>query len=254
MRFILAAVLLFASPVFAQDDSDKLGLHHESELGYIVVGGNAKSQSFSGKQETWYQMTSDLAKLKGHYLNTRALNPQTGQLAGTAENWSAAFRWEHIYLPELFSVFAEAGMRGNRFIGVDMGQSYDVGGKYTIISKENFNWFAELGYQYLKEDLIDDGDPLTARQDYREAHFIRLYSKASYSYSPSIKFELWGEYLPDMKDEENYRVNFGPSVLAILNDTFSLKFGYEGNYRNIPVSPNKIYFDYRHVTALIAKF
>jgi hypothetical protein len=62
------------------------------------------------------------------------------------------------------------------------------------------------------------------------------------------------EYLPDIKDSENYRFNFGPEVLTVLSDMFSLKFGYEGFYRNIPVNPNPIRLDFRHTTALIANF
>lgn len=254
MRFLFIALLFVSTVASAQsaDDQANLGFHHESELGYIVVGGNAKSQSFSGKQESWYQMESDQIKLKAHYLNARALNQANGQVEGTAENWSASLREEHIFVPELFSSYLEAGVVGNRFIGLDLGQNYGLGGKYFVYSSETFKWFAELGYQYLHEEFIDDGLPTSPA--YREAHFIRLYSKVEYSYSPTVKFGLWGEYLPDMKDDENYRVNFGPDILVILNDTLSLKFGYEGYYRNLPVSPNTIRFDFRHVTALIAKF
>ncbi len=81
-----------------------------------------------------------------------------------------------------------------------------------------------------------------------------MFTQFDYEYGPSIKFGLWVEYLPDMKNEENYRFNFSPYMLAILSNTFSLKFGYEGYYRNTPVTPNVERLDYRHVTALIAKF
>ena len=91
MRITLILTLLFASfAAFAADESAadaeaKLGLHHESELGYIVVGGNAKSQSFSGKQATWNQWDMDLLKLTGHYLNARAQDQTTKAVVGTAE-------------------------------------------------------------------------------------------------------------------------------------------------------------------------
>lgn len=257
---VLFLFLFLGSLAHADEAADKaaaakaaaMGLHHESELGYIVVGGNAKSQSFSGKQGTWYQFDNDLVKLNGHYLNSQAQNQATRQLEGVAENWSASLRWEHIYIPETFSVFSQAGVRGDRFIGVDFGQLYDAGVKYYLISGESFKWFAEGGYQFLKEEFRDDANPATPA--YLESHFIRLFTQADYIYSPSIKFGLWVEYLPDLKEEENYRVNFSPYMMAILSDTFSLKFGYEGYYRNMPVAPNTIRFDFRHVTALIAKF
>ncbi|MCC6138432.1 MAG: DUF481 domain-containing protein [Bdellovibrionaceae bacterium] len=250
MRLLFAVVLfLFSFQTVAQVDPAKMGLHHTSELGYIVVGGNAKSTSLSAKQETWYQFTNDLVKLKGHYLRSTALNRQTGEVDETAKNWSAALRWEHIYTPDKFSVFAESGVLGNEFIGLEIGQQHGVGVKYYLMASETFKWFAEFGYQYLKEDFIAG-----ATADYKESHFARLYSKAEYTYSPSIKFAIYGEYLPDINDSENYRVNFGPEMLAVLSETFSLKFGYEGFYRNIPVAPNTIRMDFRHTTALIANF
>jgi hypothetical protein len=234
------------------EKNEKLGLHNESELGYIVVGGNAKSQSFSGKQSTWYQFDSDILKLNAHYLNTKAQNQTTRQLEGIAENWSASLRFEHIYIADTFNVFTQAGARGDRFIGVDFGQSYDVGAKYFWVSSEKIKLFSELGYQYLKEEFKDDSNPLTS--SYNESHFIRLYSQIDYIHTDSVKFGLWVEYLPDIKEQDNYRFNFSPYMMAVLSDTFSLKFGYEGYYRNLPVAPNTIRFDYRHVTALIAKF
>jgi len=257
MRLLLTlALLLSSAAVFAADETAadaeaKLGLHHESELGYIVVGGNAKSQSFSGKQATWNQWDLDLLKLTGHYLNARAQDQTTKAVVGTAENWSAELREEHSIVKDKFDVFAQAGVNGDRFVGVDFGNAYDLGVKYFWISNESFKFFSEAGFRYLHEDLIQAA-PADPR--YRESDFIRLYTQADYIYSPTVNFGLWVEYLPDMKDSENYRINFSPYVTAILNKTFSLKFSYEANYRNVPVAPNTVYMDYRHTTALIAKF
>lgn len=248
--FFLFTVLLAAFSAQADEAADaaKLGLHHESELGYIVVGGNAKSQSFSGKQATSYLWEKDILKFTGHYLNARAQNQATKAVEGTAENWSAALREEHIYVKDQFNVFVQAGVSGDRFIGVELGQAYDLGVKYFWVSSETIKFFSELGGRYLHEDLKLNN--VTSQVD---SYFLRLYSQIDYIYSPSIKFGLWAEYLPDMRNEDNYRINFSPYMLAILSDTFSLKFGYESYYRNIPVGTNT-YLDFRHVTALIAKF
>lgn len=263
MRFIALVVFLFGlnaqaqtppAPTTAVKADPPFGLSHQSELGYIVVGGNAKSQSFSGKQATTYRWSDEIFKLSGHYLSAKAQNQTTKQTEGTAENWSAIGRFEHVFTPEVFSGFLQAGAMGDRFIGVELGQSYDLGGKYFWVANDKFKFFSELGYRYLHEDL--ERNNITSE---KESHFIRLYSQMDYTHTDSIKVGLWAEYLPDMKDNQNYRLNFSPYLLAILSDTFSLKFGYEGYYRNIPVSngpglPDNVRFDFRHVTALIAKF
>lgn len=245
---LLFGLIIFLSFSATAEDL-KPGFHHTSELGYIVVGGNAKSTSLSAKQDSSYQWSHDLLRLKAHYLRSDALNKTNGQVEETAKNWSGTLRWEHIYYPEKLSVFSEAGALSNEFIGLDFGQQYGLGLKYYLLSIETVKWFAEFGYQYLHEEFIPGSNPT-----YREAHFARLYSKVEYIYSPTIKFGFWAEYLPDLKEQENYRFNFGPEVLAVLSETFSLKFGYEGFYRNLPVAPNTIRMDFRHTTALIANF
>ena len=230
-----------------------LGLHHESEIGYIVVGGNAKSQSFSGKQATVYQWEKDLLKFTGHYLSTRAQNQATGNVEGTAENWSLALREEHIFVPNQFNMFLQAGLNKDRFVGINLGNSYDLGVKYFWISSDTTKFFSEIGYKYLKEDLATVIAGTRVDTDL-ESHFARVFSQIDYAFSPTTKFGLWVEYLPDLKNEDNYRINFSPYALAVLSDTFSLKFGYEGQYRNTPVTGKIERLDYRHVTALIARF
>lgn len=237
----------------ASADNANLGLHHESEIGYIVVGGNAKSQSFSGKQMTSYQWEKDMLKLTGHYLSTKAQNQTTRAVEGTAENWSVALREEHIFIQDKFNMFVQAGLNKDRFVGINLGNSYDLGVKYFWVSNDSIKLFSELGYKYLKEDLRTVVATVTRDVDL-ESHFARLFSQIDYTHSPTMKLGLWVEYLPDMKNEENYRINFSPYALAILSDTFSLKFGYEGQYRNTPVAGKTERMDYRHVTALIAKF
>lgn len=250
MRLIFAVLFTIATnTAFAQTTDENIGFHHESELGYIVVGGNTKTESFSGKQATRYQWDRDLIKLTGHYLSAKAQNQQTKNVEGTAENWSVALRGEHAFVPDKFNMFIQAGLTGDRFVGVELGQAYDLGGKYFWVANDSFKFFSELGYRYLHEDLEKSG--ITGEL---ESHFIRFYTQLDYIYSPSIKFGVWVEYLPDMKNEDNYRFNFSPYMLAILSNTFSLKFGYEGYYRNLPVPPNTVRLDFRHVTALIAKF
>lgn len=253
---LLLAVLLVFSFSWAHAQTppppaaeDIYGLHHESELGYIVVGGNAKSQSFSGKQSTVYQWQEDALKLTGHYLSARAQNQATRAVEGTAENWSVALREEHIFKKDWFNGFVQAGLTGDRFVGVELGQAYDVGAKYFWVSNDSIKFFSEAGYRYLHEDL-----EINNVSGELESHFLRLFTQMDYTYSPTVKFGFWVEYLPDLKNEDNYRLNFSPYVLAILSNTLSLKFGYEGYYRNVPVGTNTEYLDYRHVTALIAKF
>lgn len=254
----LFAVLIMGAlslNAFAADPAPNanLGFHHESEMGYIVVGGNAKSQSFSAKQMSSYQWDSDLLKLTAHYLSTQAQNQATKVVEGTAENMSAALREEHTFIPDTFNMFIQAGVNKDRFVGINLGNSYDLGVKYFWVSNDTIKLFSEVGYRYLKENLRQVVNGVSQDVDL-ESNFARLFTQLDYTHSPSMKFGVSVEYLPDVKHSDNYRFNFSPYALAILSETFSLKFGYEGQYRNTPVIGKTERLDYRHVTALIAKF
>jgi len=260
MRMLILILSLITIHAHAADErsiaattaEELRGFHNESEVGYIVVGGNTKSESFSGKTANTYGWEKDVLKISGHYLNAKAKNQTTGVKENTAENWSAIGRYERILVPELYSAFVQAGYSGDRFIGVDLGQAYDIGAKRFWISNDKVKFFSELGYRYLHENFRENS--VTGTTSEKESHFVRLYSQIDYTHSESVKFGFWGEYLPDMKDNENFRLNFSPYTLILLSDRFSLKFGYEGYYRSQPVAPNTIRLDYRHVTSLIAKF
>lgn len=256
MKIMLLSLVVMVSASFAiaeeTKEEKKLGWKHESELGYIVVGGNAESETFSAKQSTTYEWQSDLAKVTSSYLVANATT--NGVEETTAENWQHTARYEHIYRTQGISAYLEAGLNKDNFRGIDLGNSYGAGGKYKIMDKEKFKWAGELGFQYLREEL-DPVAPATEGSTL-ESNFIRVFTQMDYEYTAKMKVGLWVEYLPDIKSgqEDNYRINFSPYFTAVLSDLFSLKFGYEGQYRNLRAAGKVERLDFRHTTTLIATF
>ena len=256
--FTVIFSLLFAITAIAEEK--KLGLKHESTLSYVQTAGNSEATTTSFKQMTGYWWTMDVLKLTGHYLSTnttdKTVNPNKEAI--TAENWSAALRYEKVLTPDRFNVYASHGWRGDRFQNIQQGHDSDVGGKYFWIKDDKTAFSSELGYRYTKELLtsviVDPENPKNG-QGHPEYHFLRLAAQFDQKCTESFAYGLSLEYLPSFDNfEKDYRFNFNPYITSTLSDMFSLKVAYEGKYRNIPAQSGLERLDTIFTTSIIAKY
>ena len=74
MTHVILAFLLVGFSSFAlAADEEKPGLTNETQLGYVVVGGNAQSETTSVKHLTKYNWEYDTLKFTGHYIQSSGL-------------------------------------------------------------------------------------------------------------------------------------------------------------------------------------
>ncbi len=225
-------------------------LNHESEASVVIVGGNSASETYSAKQTTGYKWNSSLITLKGHYLMGKSKSQTTGERTVSAENWSASLRYDHT-LSERFSAFLGQGASGNRFAGIDLQLDSDLGLKYDIWKSTDKDYaFSELGYRLTQNDFVEG-----IRPNSEVAHFARLYIEAAKSINENVFGKLWVEVLPEISDiDENWNLNFEPSLNVVLSKTFSLKTGFLGKYDAKPAAKDLEKFDYTYTLGLIAKY
>ena len=252
-------VLFLASPSLMAEDV-KLGLSNESALGYVVTGGNSKSETTSITHKSEYNWERDVLTFTGHYLQASGeveTSPTARQNKQTAENWSATVRFEKIITPKTFNAFLAHGWRGDLFQGIRQAHSTDVGAKYFWMNSTSLKFFSTLGYRYTRELLkaaaksgVGVGDRISP-----EYHYLLATSQVDYAYSKSFAVGLMVEYTPSVTDfAEDQRVNFSPYLTSVLTDMFSLKVAYAGNYRSLPAVTGNEYLDFTFTTSLLAKF
>ncbi len=267
MTHVILAFLLVGFSSFAlAADEEKPGLTNETQLGYVVVGGNAQSETTSVKHLTKYNWEYDTLKFTGHYIQSSGLvdaptptNPDAEEERTTAENWAATARYERVITPKWFKTFVAHGWYGDRFQGVREGNSTDIGAKYYTANSEKLKQFFELGYRYTRELLTLDPPPNeevgVGNRIMPEYHYARIYAQIDYTYSKSFSFGAWIEYLPSVVNfAEDQRINYSPYLTSILTDVFSLKVSYEGRYRYKPAVVGNELTDYTFTTALVASF
>lgn len=269
LRIVLSFFLLSS---LAQAEDAKKGLYNQSELGYVVTGGNSASETTSFKQKSEYFWDHDVLSINGHYIQASGLvNQGTDEedTQTTAENWSATLRYDRVITPKWFKMFVGYGMRGDRFQGVSEGQDIDVGATYYTANSKTYTQFFQLGYRYTRELLTIDPrvnpDNLGKSIDeicvgvgnchHPEFHYFRLKGSIEYAHSKTLTLGAWVEYLPSVTDfADDQRINYSPYIQSVLTDIFSLKVAYEGRYRSKPAVQGNELTDFTFTTSLLANF
>lgn len=240
----LLFVLVSTSPALAQVQVAKpdpnAGFHDESELGVVLVSGNAQTASYNLSQLNSYGWSKNMLKLTGKLLRASSRDLETSRY------WTLGLRYER-ELNDMFSTFAAYSAESDIFAGYNPRHNGDVGAKYYFTKRDALTWFAETGYRYTREHKISDKLDITS-------HFARLYSEALRQWNKTASTKLWAEYLPNFTDFRAYRINSEISALATLNDVFSTKLGYLVRFNNVPLVPGGYRADRFFTAALVAKF
>lgn len=218
---------------------------NESQVAVVQTSGNTTTESLSVKQLSTYTNNKDTAKVSGGYLKTST------DSVDTALKWDIGARYERL-LSEKFSGYIGYSVESDRFANFIQRNNADVGGKYQITKTDKFDALSELGYRYTIEDTV-----AVERDLYYSS--VRLYLEGIYRINETNSAKLWLEYLPNLDQSENYKINSEASISSAINTMFSLKVAYLVNYNNGQVKDATTgirpdYTDTTLTTALVAKF
>lgn len=239
IKLFVILSLLVPSFSLAQTDESKNSLHHESEASLVQVTGNTKTESYSAKQKTTYAFDLNSFALAGSYLRTKSFSTET------ARSWDLSLRYERA-ISNMWSAFLQHGAESDVYSGYIQRDNSDIGGKYFVIKSEDRNFFAELGYRYIKTYTN------MRTSDYTNSG--RLYVEYSQLFNETVKGQLWIEYLPNFKESDQYQVNYEPSLSVMLSKVFSLKLSRLVKYQNVPPAGASRKEDARFTTSLVAQF
>tara|TARA_R110000868_G_scaffold269233_1_gene528587 strand:- start:3249 stop:3962 length:714 start_codon:yes stop_codon:yes gene_type:complete len=210
-----------------------------SEVSILNAGGNTDVSVYNLKSETSVELGKHKLSLGGHYT--------LGEADSTvdARNWDIHVQ-DRFSLSNKWGVFLGEKVEGDRFKGFITRYNTDIGGAYKLYNTDDFKANIELGFRYVVEEKTT--------QAYAHDNQIRLYGDLDHKLNPTVSWKFYSEFLKDIEQGDAWELNFGPSLVASLSSTFSLKVGYEGEYRNLPAISGAKKFDYKYTTGLIANF
>jgi len=244
---IALVVLVFSTSSFAEEvqaPAEPDTIRHESELSIAATSGNSDAQTYQARQTTSYHSGYNVFRLGAHYLYGRS------QGLESAKNWDATLRYER-YFTEDLGAYVGNGYEGDIFVGYDHRISGDLGARYYLIpgDKKIDYLVSEAGYRIRYEHHVAGISPTTLTN-----HFLRGYLEGVYGLTDRMFAKAWVEVLPDLSGSGDFQTNFEISLSVALTDLFSLKVGYQGNYRKVPISAGRKTYDSLLTSGLLAKF
>lgn len=232
------AVIIGLMPVLARSADTKLGFSNESEVGIVITGGNAKSQSLNLRQLNQHRWESDVLRFDGRFLRTSSDGNES------AKNWLLGLRYERTLVDQL-SGYLGQNVESDRFAGFVQRYNTDAGAKYYFLKEEIRYLFGESGYRHSIENRFTG--QLTQS-------LLRFYVESGRNWTKTFSSRVGLEYLPNLTIASDYQLNLDLSSSAAINDIFALKVGYLTRYRRIPVAPATERYDTQFTTAVVAKF
>lgn len=210
-----------------------------SEVSILKSGGNSEISVYNLKSETSVDLSKHLVSLGGHY----TLGEADSNI--DARNWDAHLQ-DRYSLSKRWGVILGELVEGDRFKGFIIRYNTDLGAAYKLYDTDTFKSNLEAGYRYVVEE--------TVLNTYDHRNQIRLFGDLDHTINPNVSWKFYTEYLIDIDDGDAWELNFGPALVSTLNSNFSLKVGFDGQYRNIPAVVGNKKFDYKYTTGLIASF
>ncbi|POB14080.1 MULTISPECIES: YdiY family protein [unclassified Halobacteriovorax] len=211
----------------------------EDEVTFIASGGNTNKKTYDFASRNSYKWDTNTLTFNGTYSYG-----ESDEIVDD-EKWSALLRLDHvlsknvdIYLGDLFE--------SDRFKGFWARNNMEIGFKYKFYDQDDYKMFAELGYRYTRENFVQN-EPDSHEQK------LRAYYEISKELRKGVNARYWLEYIPSLKNSENYIINMEPSIRMLINSTFSLKAGVIWEYENEPVE-GRDQHDYKTTISLLANF
>jgi putative salt-induced outer membrane protein len=219
--------------------SSVASVKNSSELSILSSGGNTNVEVYNFKNSTSLVLGKHELTLSGHY--TLGTSNDTVD----ARNWDIALN-DRFSLSEFWGVYLGQKIEGDRFKGFEKRYYSDVGASYKLFDRDDIKSKVELGFRYVVEEKVRDG--------YAHDNQVRLFGDWDQVLNSTVSWKFFTEYLKNVKVGDAWELNFGPSLVASLSSIFSLKVGYEGNYRNLPAAVGNKKYDYKYTTGFIANF
>ncbi|MCG3205354.1 MAG: hypothetical protein KCHDKBKB_02074 [Elusimicrobia bacterium] len=208
----MASIIGLSSMAVFSAEPAKKPWKNALELSVVSSNGNSKSQSASGKDTFLYEWTKSSLELIAGGMKAEDDQGTIAERYNVSEKFSYKLS-DRNYAFEKFAWDKDrfAGYQGRFDAGLGLGRELIKNDKNLLIG--------ELGGGYLKEDRIHNEKDLSFATG-------RAYSKYTRTLSPTSNFSQDAEYIHDMEDPDNFRVNTETAVTAAINTSMALKVSY----------------------------
>jgi len=203
----------------AQDAKKPPAVEFSGDLGFVAVTGNTTVSTFSMNEKlirrlAKWEFKQDFGSVYG---KTEGAESSNLLRAGIRADYSLAQHW---------ALYALTAYDRNKFAGIRARFAEGLGGVAKIIATDVNQLNVEAGYQLTQQrNLIGPDDNFSALRV--ASSWKHVFSKASY-FSEAV------EYLPNLEEHDDYRINSETAVVAPLSTHIGIKVSYVVRFSNDP--------------------
>lgn len=235
---ILAGLAIAAcSPLLAEEVADaERPWSNKTELGFVMTTGNSETDSLNFANVFKYRFPNSELQIDASALRAKQTNVtktvEAGDLTVTEEDETTAEKYffggrMRFDITERLFWYASASWFSNEPAGIDDRYSYGAGLGYQVLKNERHDFKVELGADYVDETPVDGpSDTFTS---------LRAFAGYEYKISDTATFNQDVEFLPNLDESDDLRINSITSLTASINDHVALKASYTINYDGQPI-------------------
>ena len=213
------ALASLAAPARAQEVKKPPPTELTADLSFVDVAGNTSTSTVSTNQRyirrlrTW-EFKQDIGLVYG---KSGGIESSNALRVGLRADYDLAAH---------FALYGLTAFDRNPYAGIRSRFAEGAGGVWKVIATDIDQFNVEGGYQQTQQkNLLGPDHNFPA---------LRLASSWKHSISKAASFFQAVEYIPDLKDSKDYRVNSETDVIAPLSSHTAMKFAYVVRFANEP--------------------
>ena len=219
IRRIAILSFVLAGAAHAQDAKKPPPVEFSGDLGFVSVTGNTTVSTFSMNEKfvrriTKWEFKQDFGSVYG---KTDGAESSNLVRAGVRADYSLAEHW---------ALYALTAYDRNKFAGIKSRFAEGLGGVAKLIANDVNQLNVEAGYQLTQQrNLIGPDDNFSA---------LRLASSWKHVFTKTSYFSEAVEYLPNLENHDDYRINSETAIVAPLSTHIGIKLSYVVRFSNDP--------------------
>lgn len=216
IRLLLAT--LVALPVAAQD-APEVVTKVTSDFGYVTTSGNT--------QVTTLSVAEKATQSRGRLAFEQTFNLVYGEQDGAVNtNFLKAGLRADYKLDQFFALFVGVAFDRNRFAGVARRFEEQLGLQLRALAAPQDTIRLEGGASVTQQRNVDGTE-----QDFPSA---RVAGTWRHNFTPASYFQQSVEGLPNLKNNEDWRLNSESALVAPISARIGVKLSYVIRYDNLP--------------------
>lgn len=222
MRFLpvvaLASLAVVAVPAAAQDAPKPPPTEFNADLGFVNVSGNTAVTTLNVGEKLLRRMAPWEFRQDFSIVYGETDGEESSNL------WRASLRGDR-NLSDKFALYVRTGFERNKFAGITSRFAEGLGGVLKLLNTDIDQLEVQAGFEVTQQKTIDE---TTSFSSLRGAMAWKHKVGATASFSQSV------EFLPNLDDSEDYRINSETTLLAPISQRIGMKASYQVRFDNQP--------------------